>query len=144
MLMTIPAFVMSNGYTFSSWDEPLYFSTERNRLIPVSSRSLCRRISPRARNASGGTSPSSGRSEEHTSELQSQFHLVCRLLLEKKNSIANSDVRFNVRTIDGKLVVASINNKPLTDPEWTNRFQFNITDDGSGTIKFAKEELVET
>src|SRR5438309_7214991 len=25
------------------------------------------------------------RSEEHTSELQSQFHLVCRLLLEKKN-----------------------------------------------------------
>src|SRR5438309_9000420 len=26
----------------------------------------------------------SERSEEHTSELQSQFHLVCRLLLEKK------------------------------------------------------------
>src|SRR5689334_23954177 len=25
------------------------------------------------------------RSEEHTSELQSQFHLVCRLLHEKKN-----------------------------------------------------------
>src|SRR5689334_24352178 len=25
------------------------------------------------------------RSEEHTSELQSQFHIVCRLLLEKKN-----------------------------------------------------------
>src|SRR5689334_24385721 len=25
------------------------------------------------------------RSEEHTSEVQSQFHLVCRLLLEKKN-----------------------------------------------------------
>src|SRR6266568_6985745 len=28
--------------------------------------------------------PGRGRSEEHTSELQSQFHLVCRLLLEKK------------------------------------------------------------
>src|SRR5438309_3567352 len=27
------------------------------------------------------------RSEEHTSELQSQFHLVCRLLLEKKKDI---------------------------------------------------------
>src|SRR5690625_6908393 len=26
------------------------------------------------------------RSEEHTSELQSRGHLVCRLLLEKKNS----------------------------------------------------------
>src|SRR2546422_4808942 len=28
----------------------------------------------------------SGRSEEHTSELQSRLHLVCRLLLEKKNN----------------------------------------------------------
>src|SRR5690625_6807926 len=28
------------------------------------------------------------RSEEHTSELQSRGHLVCRLLLEKKNNIA--------------------------------------------------------
>src|SRR5689334_23909323 len=28
------------------------------------------------------------RSEEHTSELQSQFHLVCRLLLEKKKGIS--------------------------------------------------------
>src|SRR5688572_31728545 len=28
--------------------------------------------------------PKSGRSEEHTSELQSQSNLVCRLLLEKK------------------------------------------------------------
>src|SRR5689334_23480526 len=28
------------------------------------------------------------RSEEHTSELQSQFHLVCRLLLEKKKGVA--------------------------------------------------------
>src|SRR5205809_2559013 len=29
------------------------------------------------------------RSEEHTSELQSRLHLVCRLLLEKKNSTAS-------------------------------------------------------
>src|SRR2546422_6245285 len=29
-------------------------------------------------------SPALGRSEEHTSELQSRLHLVCRLLLEKK------------------------------------------------------------
>src|SRR5205809_5992592 len=28
----------------------------------------------------------SWRSEEHTSELQSRLHLVCRLLLEKKNT----------------------------------------------------------
>src|SRR5438309_6381054 len=31
-----------------------------------------------------GIRQTSQRSEEHTSELQSQFHLVCRLLLEKK------------------------------------------------------------
>src|SRR2546429_5360107 len=29
------------------------------------------------------------RSEEHTSELQSRLHLVCRLLLEKKKNIPN-------------------------------------------------------
>src|SRR5690625_5327524 len=32
----------------------------------------------------GATSWSTPRSEEHTSELQSRGHLVCRLLLEKK------------------------------------------------------------
>src|SRR5699024_12195989 len=32
------------------------------------------------------THDSLGRSEEHTSELQSRFDLVCRLLLEKKNT----------------------------------------------------------
>src|SRR2546430_12139319 len=32
------------------------------------------------------STPTSRRSEEHTSELQSQSNLVCRLLLEKKNN----------------------------------------------------------
>src|SRR2546422_4910011 len=32
-------------------------------------------------------SSSAARSEEHTSELQSRLHLVCRLLLEKKKQI---------------------------------------------------------
>src|SRR2546430_6991514 len=40
----------------------------------------------------------SGRSEEHTSELQSQSNLVCRLLLEKKkknnNRSLNSSMKF--------------------------------------------------
>src|SRR5438309_9238036 len=40
------------------------------------------------------------RSEEHTSELQSQFHLVCRLLLEKKKNIKKT---FDIKTIN-KLV----------------------------------------
>src|SRR5437868_9079651 len=33
----------------------------------------------------GGSNIQFARSEEHTSELQSRFDLVCRLLLEKKN-----------------------------------------------------------
>src|SRR3989449_6994154 len=33
-----------------------------------------------------GMKPFSARSEEHTSELQSRLHLVCRLLLEKKKT----------------------------------------------------------
>src|SRR5688572_32426700 len=36
---------------------------------------------------------SAGRSEEHTSELQSQSNLVCRLLLEKKNNTTIAPVR---------------------------------------------------
>src|SRR2546422_4218749 len=35
------------------------------------------------------------RSEEHTSELQSRLHLVCRLLLEKKkNNYLNTHIAF--------------------------------------------------
>src|SRR5688572_32399394 len=37
------------------------------------------------------------RSEEHTSELQSQSNLVCRLLLEKKNKKTNQDVHTRLR-----------------------------------------------
>src|SRR3712207_7190391 len=36
-----------------------------------------------------GPASSSSRSEEHTSELQSRQYLVCRLLLEKKNTHNN-------------------------------------------------------
>src|SRR5689334_24670417 len=39
------------------------------------------------------------RSEEHTSELQSQFHLVCRLLLEKKKKNNSKTYTTNLRHI---------------------------------------------
>src|SRR5438309_6103035 len=38
------------------------------------------------------------RSEEHTSELQSQFHLVCRLLLEKKKKKKKKINKYNENT----------------------------------------------
>src|SRR5438309_8883290 len=41
--------------------------------------------------------PREPRSEEHTSELQSQFHLVCRLLLEKKKATSTRPTRASTR-----------------------------------------------
>src|SRR2546429_6178219 len=49
-----------------------------------------------AHHAEGGQ-PVGGRSEEHTSELQSRLHLVCRLLLEKKKRHSGDKTQF-VRT----------------------------------------------
>src|SRR3989442_6506186 len=60
----------------------------RSTLFPYTTlfRSLPETESPQAlaRLRAGGWPPNADRSEEHTSELQSRPHLVCRLLLEKK------------------------------------------------------------
>src|SRR2546430_8838632 len=48
------------------------------------------------------------RSEEHTSELQSQSNLVCRLLLEKKKLLARSSTS-----------PAASAPEPITAPAWT-------------------------
>src|SRR6266481_7508299 len=56
----------------------------RSTLFPYTTLFRSRGLAHRhdhARERLGDLDP---RSEEHTSELQSQFHLVCRLLLEKK------------------------------------------------------------
>src|SRR5689334_23680661 len=53
------------------------------------------------------------RSEEHTSELQSQFHLVCRLLLEKKN-----ESRLSALTVDPSAVIVSILSSVSADALW--------------------------
>src|SRR5439155_13160188 len=58
--------------------------------LPISRAARSRRAARgRGPGRSGGRArgtPRAGRSEEHTSELQSRGHLVCRLLLEKKKS----------------------------------------------------------
>src|SRR5438309_5523179 len=41
-----------------------------------------------------------GRSEEHTSELQSQFHLVCRLLLEKKKTSTTTSTSLSMTILN--------------------------------------------
>src|SRR5256886_13384582 len=74
----------------SSWLAPC--GSERVR--------VCSRCAPMARAATGDSQARSfsatSRSEEHTSELQSQSNLVCRLLLEKKKN--NTRLDSNVTT----------------------------------------------
>src|SRR6267143_4717315 len=59
----------------------------RSTLFPYTTlfRSRIGRVHPAGRTR-GTRERGDWRSEEHTSELQSQFHLVCRLLLEKKKT----------------------------------------------------------
>src|SRR5438876_5425050 len=67
-------------------------SSGRRPLSPVKSRPTGRptpRVTPAVRSAQASSSSSVLRSEEHTSELQSPVHLVCRLLLEKKKPDAH-------------------------------------------------------
>src|SRR2546430_17639236 len=59
--------------------------------LPISAD--CRRAEDRGQRGGGGAAAADvapdSRSEEHTSELQSQSNLVCRLLLEKKKKPTN-------------------------------------------------------
>src|SRR2546430_5520605 len=60
----------------------------------------------RARVRSG---PGRQRSEEHTSELQSQSNVVCRLLLEKKNRIENQKELTKMQ-LDNQHEITELNN----------------------------------
>src|SRR5437868_10969004 len=66
--------------------------------LPISMAQSLRSADERARVRSDGfcaaisMASDPGRSEEHTSELQSRFDLVCRLLLEKKNDLTRRDI----------------------------------------------------
>src|SRR2546422_4762949 len=64
--------------------------TAITRRAPVDLRKSSRSCCTARTNCSGARAAAVGgailRSEEHTSELQSRLHLVCRLLLEKKKN----------------------------------------------------------
>src|SRR5207244_4886506 len=69
-------------------------ASERARAIAPSAAGTPSKVRARCssrtvRSVRRRASTSYGRSEEHTSELQSPDHLVCRLLLEKKNEETN-------------------------------------------------------
>src|SRR2546429_5536032 len=77
---------------------PLFPSTTLSQSQPP----LRRRLRHAAGAALGRSARSRGavRSEEHTSELQSRLHLVCRLLLEKKISRPFPERRPGARRVD--------------------------------------------
>src|SRR5699024_12044311 len=76
---------------------PQQYSRETRRTVAAERKCYCNVLSfpyeklerndqsSRYFNSRNGKNACSRRSEEHTSELQSRFDLVCRLLLEKKN-----------------------------------------------------------
>src|SRR5947209_11639963 len=72
----------------------------RSTLFPYTT--LFRSPRPARLVSGGGSRPpvrrAPGRSEEHTSELQSRQYLVCRLLLEKKKKKANLHSDINIHT----------------------------------------------
>src|SRR2546429_8770531 len=61
-----------------------YTTLFRSRVCPVRSWLFLYSLPPSGHPISSVRRSSQIRSEEHTSELQSRLHLVCRLLLEKK------------------------------------------------------------
>src|SRR2546422_5357357 len=61
---------------------------ERGRSLKPQTAIAVEATSPSATRTAGPSRPCAIRSEEHTSELQSRLHLVCRLLLEKKKNIS--------------------------------------------------------
>src|SRR5688572_33464484 len=65
-------------------DQLLYSSNPTDETAPGMHRALIERIF---------AAKELGRSEEHTSELQSQSNLVCRLLLEKKKKKTSIQIR---------------------------------------------------
>src|SRR5256885_2768897 len=57
-----------------------------------------------------------GRSEEHTSELQSPCNLVCRLLLEKKKNEHDENLGVSGRTIKAETLCLRILGYPVVAP----------------------------
>src|SRR5258708_36120167 len=85
---------VSTSFFFNDTATTEIYTLSLHDALPICSHRvpLCRwRVGPAARACFRPGSAGSGshryRSEEHTSELQSPDHLVCRLLLEKKNRV---------------------------------------------------------
>src|SRR6266436_7027914 len=86
------AFVFDLVFFFNDTATTEIYTLSLHDALPISPTSIP--ASPRTGStprpaASARAASGRGRSEEHTSELQSRLHLVCRLLLEKKKNTGN-------------------------------------------------------
>src|SRR5438067_8984529 len=77
-----------SSFFFNDTPTPEIYTLSLHDALPISAAKYSPAIAGRDRTGTGSTrnrmGPRRTRSEEHTSELQSRFDLVCRLLLEKK------------------------------------------------------------
>src|SRR5699024_12723812 len=87
------AFCITVSYFFFFYETPTpeFYTLSLHDALPISTASSLPRLwdsnpsTPWCKQEACFCSGPPARSEEHTSELQSRFDLVCRLLLEKKN-----------------------------------------------------------
>src|SRR2546422_6378557 len=80
-------FHRSNFFSFFFFNDTAtteIYTLSLHDALPISSLLTCSAISAQKAFAIPASRSQRLRSEEHTSELQSRLHLVCRLLLEKK------------------------------------------------------------
>src|SRR4030043_1988320 len=86
--------IFSSFFFFNDTAPTEIYTLSLHDALPISARSTSTSRDLMESPTSLISASSSGRSEEHTSELQSRLHLVCRLLLEKKKN--------PLRTRDGR------------------------------------------
>src|SRR5215208_8531434 len=81
LLLRVGQTVVLDRLVDELWDEPPATAARTVQAYVSRCATSCR---------SGPSRAARARSEEHTSELQSRGHLVCRLLLEKKKNTINN------------------------------------------------------
>src|SRR5258708_11358398 len=106
---------MSSFFFFNDTATTEIYTLSLHDALPICPRDLERAGAAvggaqiRQSRSSEWTDPGPGdRSEEHTSELQSPDHLVCRLLLEKKKKVHNYEATRPDRCVGGSLLARDI------------------------------------
>src|SRR2546429_7344640 len=103
--------VLSNGkkrsvFFFNDTATTEIYTLSLHDALPISQTAPspigCGKGRPQTAHHGGAKNVIVARSEEHTSELQSRLHLVCRLLLEKKKSDVMTTGNHHSSTLPGR------------------------------------------